>query len=118
VLELFSQLLHSGARRSAAGTNFQALTLNAKVVRLLRHLGVSEETGALPAPLLLANNLDRLLAHYGLESESPLALLPAVQEELLKGRMIHAIKAYRVATGADLREAKEAVEALAQQLER
>ena len=118
MLELFTQLLHSGARRPAAGTNFQALTLNTKVARLLRHLGVAEEAGALPAPLLLARNMDRLLAHYGLKSESPLSLLPAVHEELLKGRKIHAIKAYREATGADLREAKDAVDELERQLER
>ncbi|WP_207922858.1 hypothetical protein [Micromonospora sp. KC606] len=37
---------------------------------------------------------------------------PGVREHLTRGEKIKAIKAYREATGADLRTAKEAVEAL------
>ena len=94
------------------------MALSAKVVRLMHHLGVAEEAGStLPAGVLLERNVDRLLSHYGLKAESPLALLPAVHDELRKGRKIHAIKAYREATGADLREAKDAVDELERQLE-
>ena len=39
-----------------------------------------------------------------------------ITEALLKGRKIEAIKLYREATGADLREAKEAIEELTDSL--
>jgi ribosomal protein L7/L12 len=64
-----------------------------------------------PSPMVqLERNVDQLLLHYRLPVESPLMMLPAVRAELERGRKIHAIKAYRAATGADLREAKDAVD--------
>jgi ribosomal protein L7/L12 len=64
----------------------------------------------------LERNVDRLLQHHGLSTESPLPELPAVIEEIERGRKIHAIKAYRELTGADLKEAKDFVDDLEIQL--
>ncbi|WP_442877600.1 ribosomal protein L7/L12 [Dactylosporangium sp. AC04546] len=56
--------------------------------------------------------LDLLLAHLGIEVPEPPG--PAgLLDELQAGRKIQAIKLYREATGAGLKEAKDAVEALA-----
>jgi len=52
--------------------------------------------------------LDLVLDHLGLHEDEP--SLPQVAALLRDGKKIQAIKAYREATGADLREAKEAVE--------
>nr|WP_240939860.1 ribosomal protein L7/L12 [Planosporangium flavigriseum] len=49
--------------------------------------------------------------HLGVVDKQP--ELPEVVRELEAGRKIQAIKAYRDATGAGLKEAKDAVEALA-----
>ena len=49
--------------------------------------------------------------HLGVVDEGP--ALPGVREHLARGEKIKAIKAYRAATGADLKTAKEAVEAMA-----
>jgi ribosomal protein L7/L12 len=57
--------------------------------------------------------LDLLLKNAGAASEDPLADLPApVLEALRAGNKIEAIRCYREATGAGLKEAKEAVEEL------
>jgi ribosomal protein L7/L12 len=58
--------------------------------------------------------LDLVMAHLGIHEPEPDAP-GAVLQELLAGRKIQAIKAYREATGAGLREAKDAVELLARQ---
>jgi ribosomal protein L7/L12 len=57
--------------------------------------------------------LDLIMEHLGVR-EPELANL-AVLEELMAGRKIQAIKAYREATGAGLKEARDAVELLARQ---
>jgi hypothetical protein len=58
--------------------------------------------------------LDLLLEHLGIVVPEPEA--PAgVVDELMAGRKIQAIKAYREATGLGLKDAKDAVEALARQ---
>jgi hypothetical protein len=55
-----------------------------------------------------------LLEHLGIVVPEPEA--PAgVVDELMAGRKIQAIKAYREATGLGLKDAKDAVEALARQ---
>jgi hypothetical protein len=60
----------------------------------------------------LEGKLDALLKHQGIEFD-PYADLPApVLEALRRGKKIEAIKEYRAATGAGLREAKEFVEEL------
>ena len=62
----------------------------------------------------IERKLDLVIDHLGLREPEPDA--PAVvMQELLAGRKIQAIKVYRAATGATLREAKDAVEALARQ---
>jgi ribosomal protein L7/L12 len=55
--------------------------------------------------------LDLVMAHLGIHEPEP----DAVLRELRAGRKIQAIKIYREVTGAGLRDAKEAVEALARQ---
>jgi hypothetical protein len=58
--------------------------------------------------------LDLIMAHLGIQEPEP--VVPgAVLQELLAGRKIQAIKEYRKATGAGLKEAKDAVELLARQ---
>lgn len=67
------------------------------------------------------HKLDAVLAHLGVDvSESglqprfqPQAGLDQVHALLREGKKIQAIKAYRESTGADLKDAKEAVERIA-----
>jgi hypothetical protein len=54
--------------------------------------------------------LDALLDHFGVEVSEP--HLQQVEAKLREGKTVQAIKAYREATGAGLREAKEAVDRL------
>ena len=56
--------------------------------------------------------LDLVIEHLGLREAEPDAPAAVVQE-LLAGRKIQAIKVYREATGATLKEAKDAVEEVA-----
>ncbi|WP_073925746.1 ribosomal protein L7/L12 [Streptomyces sp. CB03911] len=56
--------------------------------------------------------IDHLGARPGDDSHEP--AFPQVAALLRDGKKIHAIKAYREITGADLREAKEAVERMAE----
>jgi ribosomal protein L7/L12 len=58
----------------------------------------------------IERKLDLIMAHLGIEEPEP-TLPPRAVQELVAGRKIAAIKAYREATGAGLREAKDAVEA-------
>ena len=63
---------------------------------------------------VIEHKLDLVLDHLGIREPEPDA--PAVVlQELLAGRKLQAIKVYRAATGASLREAKDAVEAMARQ---
>jgi ribosomal protein L7/L12 len=59
---------------------------------------------------LVERKLDAVLDHLGVEVREP--HLEHVEALLGQGKTIQAIKAYREATGADLREAKEAVDRL------
>lgn len=59
----------------------------------------------------IERKLDLVIAHLGLREDEP----DAVMLELLAGRKVHAVKAYREATGASLLEAKNAVDAIARQ---
>jgi ribosomal protein L7/L12 len=62
----------------------------------------------------IERKLDLILDHLGIIG--PASDVPAaVVQELLAGRKLQAIKMYRAATGASLREAKDVVEALARQ---
>jgi ribosomal protein L7/L12 len=54
--------------------------------------------------------LDAVAEHLGVPTPEP--RLPEVEDLIAQGRTIQAIKAYREATGADLVEAKEAVDRL------
>ncbi|KIR65735.1 MULTISPECIES: hypothetical protein [Micromonospora] len=54
--------------------------------------------------------LQLVMDHLGVVDRRPEP--PGVREYLARGQKIQAIKAYREATGADLRTAKEAVEAM------
>ncbi|WP_432057636.1 hypothetical protein [Streptomyces sp. bgisy022] len=55
--------------------------------------------------------LDLMLDHFGLQQELPRR--DEITALLREGKKIQAVKVYREATGADLREAKEAVDRLA-----
>jgi ribosomal protein L7/L12 len=59
---------------------------------------------------LVERKLDAVLGHLGVEVPEP--HLEQVEALLGQGKTIQAIKTYREATGADLREAKEAVDRL------
>ncbi|MCW3813277.1 hypothetical protein ONA91_02250 [Micromonospora sp. DR5-3] len=61
----------------------------------------------------IERRLDLVMAHLGVTD--PGSELPEVRAHLARGETIKAIAAYRRATGADLRTAKAAVEALAGQ---
>lgn len=64
----------------------------------------------------IEHKLDSLLDHLGIDAgiPGPNALHPdaleRVRDLIARGRKIEAIKAYREATGASLREAKDAVD--------
>jgi ribosomal protein L7/L12 len=61
---------------------------------------------------LVERKLDAVLDHLGVEVSEP--HLQRVEALLGQGKTIQAIKAYREATGADLREAKEVVDRLSE----
>jgi hypothetical protein len=54
--------------------------------------------------------LDALLKHQGIRFDPYGDAPPAVLDALRRGKTIEAIKAYRAATGVDLKEAKEYVD--------
>jgi hypothetical protein len=56
--------------------------------------------------------LDALLKHAGVVFDPYRDVLPQVADALGRGKKIEAIKAFRQATGVDLRDAKEYVEEL------
>ena len=60
----------------------------------------------------LEGKLDALLKHQGIRFDPYSDLPPPVLDALRRGKKIEAIKEYRAATGAGLREAKEFVEEL------
>ncbi|MGY0057219.1 ribosomal protein L7/L12 [Streptomyces sp. LZ34] len=56
----------------------------------------------------LTRKVDLILDHLGIQEPQP--ELERVRALVGEGRKIHAVKAYREITGADLKEAKEAVD--------
>ncbi|MEV4478527.1 hypothetical protein [Micromonospora coxensis] len=84
------------------------------VLSLTLLLAQSARTGRRDATALrlaeIERRLDLVMRHLGVVDRGP--ALPGVREHLARGEKIQAIKAYREATGADLRTAKEAVEAM------
>ncbi|MCE7550356.1 ribosomal protein L7/L12 [Streptomyces thermodiastaticus] len=56
----------------------------------------------------IEHELDLIMAHLGLEDDDP--RLQQAHELARAGRQIEAIKVYREATGAGLKEAKDAVD--------
>jgi ribosomal protein L7/L12 len=62
----------------------------------------------------IERKLDLVIDHLDIREPEPDAPAAVVQE-LLAGRKLQAIKVYRAATGATLREAKDAVEAMQRQ---
>ncbi|WP_405112133.1 hypothetical protein OG559_03025 [Micromonospora sp. NBC_01405] len=58
----------------------------------------------------IERRLQLVMDHLGVVDERPAP--PGVREHLARGEKLQAIKAYREATGVDLRTAKEAVEAM------
>jgi hypothetical protein len=62
---------------------------------------------------LLERKINALCEHLGIEQNQP---LDKVQDEIVMGRKINAIKLYREQTGVGLREAKEAVESMEAQM--
>jgi ribosomal protein L7/L12 len=65
-----------------------------------------------PALSRLEAKLDALLKHQGIQFDPFSDCPPAVVDALRRGKKIDAIKAYRAATGAGLKEAKDYVEEL------
>ncbi len=59
----------------------------------------------------MEKKLDLIMEHLGITVDQP--ELREVHELVREGKLVHAVKAYREATGAGLREAKEAVDELA-----
>ncbi|GAA2350733.1 hypothetical protein [Streptomyces cuspidosporus] len=56
----------------------------------------------------LNRKVDLILEHLGIEEPQP--DLARVRALIVEGKKIHAVKAYREIAGADLKEAKEAVD--------
>jgi hypothetical protein len=57
---------------------------------------------------VLEQRLDKVLGHLGIPTESPVP--PEVAGLLQAGRKIEAVQVYRQATGASLKEAKDAID--------
>ena len=70
---------------------------------------IEQRLGALSR---LEGKLDALLKHQGIRFDPYGDTPPAVLDALRRGRTIEAIKAYRVATGVGLKEAKDYVDEL------
>ncbi|MEV4636713.1 hypothetical protein AB0J80_05095 [Actinoplanes sp. NPDC049548] len=62
----------------------------------------------------IEHKLDAVIAHLGVTVPEPRH--PAVEELVRQGRPIHAVRAYREETGADLLTAKQAVDAISARL--
>ncbi|HEY7500516.1 MAG TPA: hypothetical protein VH740_18485 [Vicinamibacterales bacterium] len=62
--------------------------------------------------------VDALLTHAGITFDPFGNVPPEVSDAVRRGKKIDAIKAYRAATGADLRDAKEYVEELQRRAQR
>lgn len=58
----------------------------------------------------LESKVDALLRHEGIQFDPYSNLPPTVRDALGRGKKIEAIKEYRLATGAGLKEAKDFVE--------
>jgi hypothetical protein len=80
--------------------------LCAEVIRLLMSAGGSDTAGL----SRVEAKLDALLKHQGIQFDPYADVPPAVADALRSGRKIDAIKAYRLATGAGLKDAKDFVE--------
>ncbi|KWV32390.1 hypothetical protein [Micromonospora rifamycinica] len=88
------------------------LSTVALVLALLAQFPRRDDRGAVSFRLTEIERRQRLIMdHLGIVDRGP--ALPGVREHLARGDKIKAIKAYREATGTDLRTAKEAVEAIA-----
>ncbi|WIM99762.1 ribosomal protein L7/L12 [Actinoplanes oblitus] len=87
------------------------LMLVVLVVAIGRRSAVDHRVHRLAA---IERKLDLIMAHLGIHEPEP-DVPGMVLQELLAGRKIQAIKEYREATGAGLKEAKDAVELLARQ---
>lgn len=70
---------------------------------------IEQRLGALSR---LEGKLDAVLKHQGIRFDPYGETPPAVLDALRRGRTIEAIKAYRVATGVGLKEAKDHVDEL------
>ena len=70
---------------------------------------IEQRLGALSR---LEGKLDAVLKHQGIRFDPYGETPPAVLDALRRGRTIEAIKAYRLATGVDLKEAKDYVDEL------
>jgi hypothetical protein len=77
----------------------------------LRRRDEAERTGRRLAAI--ERKLQLVIDHLGIAEPQP--AMPDVVRELDAGRKIQAIKAYRDATGAGLKEAKDAVDEMARQ---
>jgi hypothetical protein len=82
------------------------LVVVAMIVRLTSGEGQSRALSRVEA------KLDALLKHEGIRFDPYADLPPAVLDALRRGRKIEAIKEYRQASGAGLKEAKEYIEEL------
>ncbi|MFB9234194.1 hypothetical protein ACFFWC_01370 [Plantactinospora siamensis] len=89
---------------------FLAVSLAILGVLLMQVAGSGRRDGTAWRLGEIERRLDLVMNHLGIED--PGAELPGVREHLARGDKIQAIKAYREATGADLRTAKDAVEAM------
>ncbi|MEU7616084.1 hypothetical protein AB0M91_12860 [Micromonospora rifamycinica] len=88
------------------------LSTIALVLALLVQFPRRDNRGDVSFRLVEIERRQRLIMdHLGIVDRGP--TLPGVREHLARGDKIKAIKAYREATGTDLRTAKEAVEAIA-----
>jgi ribosomal protein L7/L12 len=105
---------HGGGTTRVPGVDYTLIGLATAVVLVLVAVSASvsrRETERRQVRLaLIERKLDAVLDHLGVEVPEP--HLQQIEALLRRGKTIEAIKAYREATGAGLREAKEAVDRL------
>jgi ribosomal protein L7/L12 len=111
VPEPLAVLVLNGGMERVVPAVMSSLLLVALVIACGRRGAVDREARRLAA---VERKLDLIMTHLGVRE--PASDVPGdILQELLAGRKVHAIKAYREATGVGLKEAKDAVELLARQ---
>ena len=65
---------------------------------------------------IINNKLNKIINHLGIEDEELNKVNDELNELIIEGQKVKAVKLYRMTTGAGLKESKEYIDALADKL--